>query len=358
MKPVAALLLFSLVALPVAAAAPQESGDVSRLQAEFRDEQTRARRLRAEAADAAAEIVRLERELASLRTAVTADDTLIRAQRSRLNELGARETVLTAQLARTRSHQARLLSALQMMSRRPPPPLLVPADEAVGTVRASILMRAIGPELRARAKGLTDRQAELQRIRRLAALNSERLFIVESAQGDRRAEIESLTVRKAALQTVLRAEAQSAERAAASLEARLRALGAAVPAALDAETGSGVARLPAGRSRLSTPVDGAPSVRFGKGSSGWRWRADGAEALAPAAGTVAYVGDLSGWGKVVILDLGPGWRAVVAGLDETSVQTGARVGDRQALGRAASDGEIYFELRRDERPIDPGPFLR
>ncbi|RZJ05088.1 MAG: peptidase M23 [Brevundimonas sp.] len=358
MKPVAALLLFSLTALPVAAAAPQEKGEVPRLQAEFRDEQARARRLRVEAADAAAEIVRLERELASLRTAVSADDALIRAQRARLTELGTREAAITAQLAAARGRQARLLSALQMMSRRPPPPLLVPADKAVDTVRASILMRAIAPELQARAKGLADRQAELQGIRRLAALNSERLFTAESAQGDRRAEIEALSGRKAALQTVLRAEAVSAERAAAALEARLRTLGAAVPTEVETDSEATVARLPAGRSRLTAPVEGAPSARFGKGSSGWRWRLDGGEARAPAAGRVAYVGELSGWGRVVILDLGPGWRAVVAGLDETGVEAGARVADGQALGRAAPDGEVYFELRRDERPIDPAPYLR
>jgi septal ring factor EnvC (AmiA/AmiB activator) len=60
----------------------------------------------------------------------------------------------------------------------------------------------------------------------------------------------------------------------------------------------------------------------------------------------------------VILDLGPGWRAVVSGLDEAAVQTGDRVADGQVLGRSGADGEIAFELRRDERPIDPAPWLR
>ena len=78
---------------------------------------------------------------------------------------------------------------------------------------------------------------------------------------------------------------------------------------------------------------------------------------APAAGRVAYAGPLAGWGQVVILDLGPGWRAVVAGLDDLTVAAGSRVEEGQALGRSGSDGEVYFELRRDERPIDPAPWL-
>jgi septal ring factor EnvC (AmiA/AmiB activator) len=60
---------------------------------------------------------------------------------------------------------------------------------------------------------------------------------------------------------------------------------------------------------------------------------------------------------VVIIDLGPGWRAVIAGLDAVSVETGTRVSDGQALGRTGADGEVWFELRRDERAIDPAPWL-
>ena len=101
-----------------------------------------------------------------------------------------------------------------------------------------------------------------------------------------------------------------------------------------------------------------PAERFGDGSSGWRWRADRAVAGAPAASRVAYAGPLGGWGQVVILDLGPGWRAVVAGLETLDVQADQRVADGQALGRSGRDGEVYFELRRDERPIDPRPWLQ
>lgn len=356
MRPLALALLLGLVALPVAAGATQEK-DVARLQAEYRDEHARARRLRAEAEQASQEMAELDRQLASLRGSVSADDALIAAQRARLRALGQREAALVAQLSQTQGRQSRLLSALQMMTRKPPPPLLVPSDKAVDTVRASILMRAIAPELQARAKALADRQAEIIRIRRLAALNSEQLFTTESARGDRRAEIEGLSARKSALQSVLLAEARTAERATRALEARLRSLGAAVPTA-ETESEPTATRLPAGRSSLTSPVSGAPSVRFGGRSSGWRWRADSVEAVAPAAGRVVHVGPLAGWGDVVILDLGPGWRGIVAGLDETSVELGDRVADGQALGRTGADGEVYFELRREERAVDPAPWLR
>ncbi|MCG2664356.1 peptidoglycan DD-metalloendopeptidase family protein, partial [Brevundimonas sp.] len=91
---------------------------------------------------------------------------------------------------------------------------------------------------------------------------------------------------------------------------------------------------------------------------GGRGRADRAAGTPPADAKGAYAGPLTGWGQVVILDLGPGWRAVIAGLESVDVAHDARVSDGQTLGRSGPDGDVYFELRREERPIDPGPWLK
>ena len=357
MKRSAILALLLLIALPASA---RIQDDLDQLQARFRDEQIRARRLRADAGAAQGEIAALDRELAALRRDET-DDQELAAQRNRLQALGRREASIVADLARARDGQLRLLSALQLMSRRPPPPLLIPADRAVDTVRAAILMKAMAPDLRHRTDALVARQAEVARIRRLAVLSAERLMTTESAQGDRRAEIEQLSARRAALVAVLRADADRAEAATATLEARIRALGASPVEATEA-TEATSSRLPAGRSRLTSPVPGTPTLRFGQGpdglrSQGWRWSAAAGPVVAPAAARIDHAGPLSGWSQVVILDLGDGWRAVVAGLDSVDVQAGQRVADGQSLGRVEAGDDVYLELRRGDRPVDPAPFL-
>ncbi len=353
-----ALILCGVVALAATPAVgqrtPAPNAELPGLQAEYRDEQVRARRLRADAVEAADELADLNRQLAGLQRAQNADDAQMAAQRARLDQLSRREAELVAVLSRARDKQGRLLSALQMMSREPPPPLLIPADRAVDTVRAAILMRAMAPELEKRAQTVVAQQEEIARVRRLAVLSSERLLTSDSAQTDRRSEIEQLSRRKAALTAVLRADAERAERAARVLEARIRALGGRPSVLTETEDAPAVAtRLPGGRSRLSAPATGSPA----KSANGVSWRGSGRAVTAPADATVDYAGPLSGWGNVVILDLGPGWRAVLAGLDTVSVEAGARVADGQALGRSAEDGEVYFELRRADRPIDPRPWL-
>lgn len=330
-------------------------GELARLQGEYRDEAVRARRLRAEARAAADELAGLERRLRALSAAAGEDEAQVRAQRARLEALNAREAALTAELTRERATHGRLLSALQLMSRRPPPPLLVPADRALDTVRAAILIQAATPTLEARARSLDARMAEAARVRRLAVLSSERLLTLESDHQDRRAEIEALGARQRSLSAVLDAEARRSERAARILEGRIRALGG--EAVAPAGSADAVARLPAGRLRLSAPLSGPPARRYAPEAPGWMWRADRARVSAPAAGRVAYAGGLPGWSGVVILDLGPGWRAVIAGLDALAVETGQTVADGQALGETGADGEAYLELRRDDRPVDPAPWL-
>lgn len=350
------LLLAAVSVAPAASGRQAPESELSRLQAEFRDETARARRLRADADAAREELARLERRLADLRAEEKTGDGRIEVQRARLRQLGRQEAMLVAEMARERGAQTRLLSALQMMSRRPPPPLLVPADKAVETVRAAILLKAMTPELQRKAGVLKARQDEIMRVRRLAVLSSEQLLTSESEQGDLRGEIQSLTDRKTSLTAVLSAEARAAERAARVLEGRIRELGGAVPTTVAAQPTT--APLPAGQGRLTPPVKTTPTQTYGAGGAGWRWRADRAAVAAPADAKVAYAGPLSGWGQVVILDLGPGWRAVIAGLETVEVEADARVADGQTLGRSGPDGDVYFELRRDERPIDPAPWLR
>ncbi|MFN3815408.1 murein hydrolase activator EnvC family protein [Brevundimonas sp.] len=338
--------------------APAE--ELARLRSEHREEELRARRLRADAEETADEIARLDQDLRRLERQDAGDTVAINAQRARLTELGEREGVLVSALAGERARQGRLLSALQMMSRKPPPPLLIPADQAVDTVRAAILMQAMSPELQARAETLVERQAEVAAVRRRAALSSEALFTVESEQMDRRAEMESMRRRRQELGVILRADAERAERAARTLQTRIEQLGGTVAPLQPGPARTSTAASPGGRARLTAPVEGTPASRYSRGSRGWTWRADGGgDVRAPMNAVVVHAGPLDGWGEVVILDLSPGWRAILAGLGPLQVGTGDRVADGEVIGRLPEglEAELYFEVRRDNRPVDPSAWL-
>src|SRR5262249_20635535 len=96
--------------------------------------------------------------------------------RARLASLNGQEQGLAAEIAANRVQLTHLLSALQLMTRDPPPPLVVSPRRANDAVRAAILMRAVEPELKKRADALADQGRRIAKLRRLAAMQNESLM--------------------------------------------------------------------------------------------------------------------------------------------------------------------------------------
>jgi len=313
---------------------------------------------RAEAARLRDEIARLNAQLGELKAVQSAGQAGVSAKRARLAALNAREAALRDDMGQNQTALARLLGALELYRRSPPPALLVTPASAKDAVRAQILLRAVEPELARRAAEFRARAEELQRMRRSITNVSEDLFTSESALAEGRASIEQAIREKTALERQLDADAVDAGRRAQALADQLKAVGASIngPAARDS------GRAPAS---FVTPVSGTLVRRFGQPapdggvSDGLAWRtAGGAEVRAPAAGVVEYSGALKGWGGVLIVNVGGGYHLVLAGLDRISAAAGRPVAAGQPLGAMAAQApvppELYLEVRKDGAPTDPG----
>ena len=312
---------------------------------------------RAQAQQLRQDISRLDAQLAELRAVAATGSQGLADKRARLGDLNQREAALRADMGANQGALASLLGALELYRRDPPPALLVSPRSAQDAVRAAILIRAMEPELNARAHAFRAKADELQRVRRGITGLSEDLFTSESALADGRAEIEQSIREKTALEKSLEAEAADAERRAVSLSDALRSAGVSPQALARAEAG------PSGPpTRLAGPTEGQLIRRFGQSSPGGQtsdgltWRtASGAQVRAPAGGVVEYSGPLKGWGGVLILNVGGGYDLVLAGLDRISATTGRPVRAGQTLGAMAqgSAPELYLELRRQGSPVDP-----
>jgi septal ring factor EnvC (AmiA/AmiB activator) len=315
-------MLRPLLALLIAAALPAAAADSGRVEAlrEALVEQGRA-------------------EAAGLRGA--------QAQRSRLQALNAQEAALKARIDANAASLSRLLSALQMYQRNPPPALLVSPRSARDAVRAAILIRAATPALEARGKAFAAEARKLAEVRRSAASTSEALFQSESEVADRQARIDDLLVEKAGL------EGPAATDPALSRAARSEG----VDGLFRALPGKAAAAPQAAPGRLIPPLQGEPVRRQGR--RGWTWRAEGgASVLAPAAARVDYAGPLKGWGEVVILGIGGDHHLVLAGLARADVGTGRPVAAGEPVGRMADPRrgalpELYVEMRKGSEPVDP-----
>ena len=365
--------LGALAALALVAAAPRTPA-VREVQAEANDrERSRAVALE-EAQDARTAIAGLNAQLAEFDRAEAAGEKTVSGKRLRLAALNAQQAEMEQRLGAERAELARLLAVLEIFRRERPPALLVDPHDIKDAVRAAILVRALAPVLTARADQLKGELAALQQTRRQAALASEDLFVTESDITQRRARIEDLLAEKTTLEQTAEAEAAQADQDIAALNARARALNNLAestpalpngPAPPDPEHDGLFGRPKA----FLAPVPGAPIRLFnapepggGPRSRGWTWRpAPGTSVEAPADGIVDYVGQLKGWGVVVILRLGGGYHLVLAGMDASQAPFGGAVKAGETIGRIAAarpPEELYFEVRKNEAPIDPALWIR
>ncbi|MDB5446420.1 MAG: peptidase family [Phenylobacterium sp.] len=256
----------------------------------------------------------------------------VAATGEQLARLNAAETELTAEQAHNMSELARLLSIVELLRRDPPPPLLVSPRDAGNAARAAILVRAMTPQLQARARAYAREAGEMMRRRRLAAVESEALFTHESQAAD------------------------AAPAPAAQAPLLRGALPGPRPGPLAAPHG------------LLTPVSGPLLRRFGERapgggkSNGLSWEAPrAAHVSSPAAGLVQYVGPVKGWGVILILRLTGGYHLVLAGLAQSSVAVGQSVAPGQPVGwmpdGRQSTSELYLEVRQQGAPVDPGRWM-
>ncbi|MBB4210335.1 murein DD-endopeptidase MepM/ murein hydrolase activator NlpD [Rhodothalassium salexigens DSM 2132] len=113
------------------------------------------------------------------------------------------------------------------------------------------------------------------------------------------------------------------------------------------------------------PVEGTIIASFG--AKGGGLQNDGINIAAPAgtpvrateAGTVVYAGDrLAGYGKLLLIRHAGGWVSAYAHNQRLLVSKGEQVRRRQIIAHVGQTGlvespQLHFELRRNNRPVDP-----
>ncbi|HRP11816.1 MAG TPA: peptidoglycan DD-metalloendopeptidase family protein [Terricaulis sp.] len=325
-----------------------------------RSETARATRLRNEANAARREIAALDARLVESGRRRTEAEAAASAAEARLAALRTQIVDDTAQQRRARRalEAALTQSALSQRNRDPQ------------SVRAGIFARAAAPGFahaervsrQALAQARSDEDAVLQEQAVLAD--------AQAAIDSERAELVTLTARRRAVQATLVRDADAAERRARALaqEARnLRQLAQQAAARAVRRPGAGAAGVIP--TSWAAPAEGQIVAAFGARESaaapaaqGARVRTRaGAQVVSPAAGEVTYAGPFRSYGQVLILNLDGGYALVLTGLDNVRVRVGDTVRSGQPIGEMPISDmtapELYVEVRRDGRPIDPGRWL-
>jgi len=244
----------------------------------------------------------------------------------------------------------------------------------------------------ATAKKLAEEAGDLRELmvrieaERKARLEAERKAAEERARAE--AQARALAQAKAKAEAEARAKAQAEARARAAQSGQQQADIAPEPAPEPApaparpaatsrpSTSSEVASLstlrparPFAQSQgsLAFPAQGRVVIGFGErdGSSETRGitiqTGPGAQVIAPYDGQVVFAGPFRDYGLLLIIEHGGGYHSLLAGLEriDSAVNQTLLAGEPVGVMARPADGNprLYLELRQNNRPVNPLPWL-
>ena len=366
-------------ALPAAPAGHPEA-DARKAEAELQAVKSEIERITRQVSLEEVERDRLTQELRTselsvgkLRDALSGVRSERAARAARRAALTAEQQVREAEVQRNRAALAGQLRAAYLIGRQEPLKLLLNQKDPALAGRMFAYYSYFG---RARAGQIKLIEDDLQRLAQLdgeLAAEDQALAQLEKQQRAQLHELEHARTQRshvlASLEAQSHTRAQSLERLRsqqAGLEKLLRELRTAMER-FPLEGNDAFARL---RGKLAWPVSGRLVARFGDARAGGvHWDGvlvateRGAPVKAVCQGRVIYADWLPGLGLLTIVDHGDGYLSLYGHNERLYKAAGEPVAAGEALAAAGDSGgssrpELYFEIRKGGKPVDPRPWFR
>ncbi|MDE2580425.1 MAG: peptidoglycan DD-metalloendopeptidase family protein, partial [Rhodospirillales bacterium] len=281
---------------------------------------------------------------------------------------------LAARAARIAAGRARLAAATRAVAGATPALEAAEAEQAAAAAELDRQIAAANADRLAAGKAAT---SAAQRAAQLAAqARSLRDLLARLEAAQREAAQREAAQREAARREAARRAAERAAAAARQGHAPATGQAGAKAPAAEPDTGTPDTGLPAGpihlvasarpRHQLLRPVAGRLVSGWGDRTpagpaTGIAWRAaPGARVVAPCSGKVLFAAPFEGYGKLLIVDCGGGYDAVITGFARLDVTVGGAARAGAVVGTLADGSrrpKLYMELRHKGSPVDPAPWL-
>ncbi|EIZ77645.1 hypothetical protein WSK_3654 [Novosphingobium sp. Rr 2-17] len=377
--------------LDPAGSAVQARRDMQAARAEGAAARRRAEALEAKARAVGEQAQATAREAAAVAARIQETEAAIAQRQAAIRLIAAQRAGLRATLAQRQEPLARLTASLQRLSRRPPLLALL----RPGSVRDAVYMRAMLdtmlPEVERRTADLRVAITRGQALESQARAASVALAQEQGRMRDRRRQLATIeAAQRLAGREASGIAARESDRALALAEkardlgdlvtqvgeqGRLRDQLAALPGPImrpplpqraQVIEASQFAPAPAGMASYMLPVTGRVLSGFGEQTTG-QTRAIGitlaprplSQAVAPAAGRIAFAGAYRGFDSIVIIEHAGGWTSLVTGLARVDVAVGDQVVAGSPIGLAGPRSpRVLVELRRQGVPVNPLQYIR
>ncbi len=388
-NPVIVILVFALILFAVTevrhAAADEAAGtkkELQRIRREMQDKQKKIRRADKKAHSILAELDRIDRDIQAGKTELSEQQTQLHEAEAALQNIERNNVRISSDLVGLKRSYAGRVRALYKMSRSGSAAAVLASDGlddglkrikylGIITERDRVLTQEYGSALNA----LAVQQAGISG-KKEAILGRKRTIEAEET------ELRSRKRNKAALLASVREEKGLYEQTLRELEESSVSLWAMIKKAEQERKAAKVMRpshpkaardAGPGTGRLPWPADGSVLTRFGMQRhpqfKTMVFRRgieiavrEGEPVRAVSDGQVAYADWYKGYGKLVIIEHGPGFYTLYGNLSRLDLNKGDAVNRGQVLGLAGETGslkgaKLYFEIRRNGEAQDPLAWL-
>lgn len=376
------LLLAALAAVPAFAQEKTraEQAEAQKKLAEVRSKMEALAREQAETAarrdSANAELAKRANAVAGAAKAVRQTDAELSGKQRELEKLQQDRAALQKNLDGQRAAIADLLRATYTLGRGSDLRLLLGDDDVARVARALAYSKYFQEDRVQKVQKLMGDLARLQDLEARIATEQQALQAAKAQRQEQARALEQQRAEQARLAAQTDAQYKDQAERLAQLKQNAQSLNSLVDKLQKAIDD---AAREAAKAARANPA--APSVAPGKGSANIRgnlpWPANGvvntygngvlikasggSEVRAVARGRVVYAAFLRGYGMLLILNHGNGWLSMYGNNETLLHGVGDEVDAGQAVGTAAAptgvNTGVYFELRQNNKPVDPRSWL-
>ena len=325
------------------------------------------------------QIKQLQKQLVSLAAKQRRREDELSALSVKQARLDARITDARTKIEENRDEIDGLLQSLIRLSRTPPEAVIAMPGELRKTLQAAQLMTNLTEQMQGKTKALASLlkrlqsdELELAETRESLKQQQQKLLASRKALEDklskrkRSYEANSKTFKKRQSEIAkAKKEAQDVKQLVTKLEKKREVIIQPIKQAKKKVVDLSFTKR---RGNLSLPVAGRISKRFGQKtgedqtSHGYNLASTaGATVTTPASGEVMFTGPFLNYDNIVIIRYDSGYHLLLAGLDKINCSVGQKLVAGEPVGRLKasqnSKADLYMELRRNGKPVDPSPWF-
>jgi len=379
-------ILFSLLLLyPCLALSNPTESDLTKIQAQIKEEQEAHLSLKQKAKNLASEVSSVQKEM--IRTANEVqdfEDSLSKLEKNLAN-LQEQQAAAEKQFKANKAQMALLMAALQKMAIFPAQGSLLQSGDPNDNLRAMFLLKSTRQPLEAAAKKLREDLDVLISLQSAIKAQASQIKLASARLNAKKENMERLFKQKFILQAHLESQSQEAKKKATELGQQAKDLQDLLRKLDIEEKRQQQIASAAGRSKPDMDgeqfrpkrVAGAFEKSFGSLPLPARGRiiqkygdrtdlgatAKGitlqtrpnAQVVSIFDGKILFAGPFKGYGNLLIIEHGDGYHTLLSGLDRIDAQVGQNVLTGEPVGIMSTNAsqKLYIEFRKDGQTVNP-----